>query len=107
MSAISFRSDGRRLRVLLITEPGVDGVFRHVEGLAEYLLAQGHGVDLAFSARRSGPDLARLHARIAAAGGVPLDLNVGNWPGPADVPALVRLQALVYRRRPDVIHAHS
>ena len=58
-----------RLHILLVCEPGVDGVFRHVEGLADYLLARGHTVDLAYSSCRSGPDLLPFVERVRTAGG--------------------------------------
>jgi hypothetical protein len=32
------------MRVLLVSEPGVDGVFRHVEALAAFLQACGHRI---------------------------------------------------------------
>lgn len=93
--------------VLLVVEPGVDGVFRHVEGLADHLLAAGHTVHLAHSTRRGSAGLDALVARVAAAGGRTLDLRVGNAPHPRDAVALRRLGRLVRETRPDVVHAHS
>lgn len=95
------------MRVLLVSEPGVDGVFRHVEGLATYLLEHGHEVHLAYSTVRGSDRLDRLISMVSAAGGSTLDLAVGNGPQWGDVRAFARLRQLVGRIRPDVIHAHS
>ena len=95
------------MRVLQVLEPGVDGVFRHVEGLVGYLAANGHEVGLAFSSRRGSPALDRLVRRVSDAGHPVLDLRVANAPQPGDVAALVRLARLIGRWRPDVVHAHS
>lgn len=95
------------MRILLVTEPGVDGVFRHVEALASYLLEQGHGVHLAYSDVRGSDRLNRLVERVTEAGGKTTNLAVSNAPGPGDVGALLRLRKLVREARPEVIHAHS
>lgn len=97
----------RTLRVMLVTEPGVDGVFRHVEALAHFLLGQGHRVDLVYSSVRGSDRLRELVDRVATAGGRVLDLGVGNVPGPRDLPALLSLRRLVTAADLDVIHAHS
>ncbi|MBX7209247.1 MAG: glycosyltransferase [Verrucomicrobiaceae bacterium] len=95
------------MRVLLASEPGVDGVFRHVEALAHFLLARRHQVHLAYSDVRGSDRLARLVADVTAAGGGTVNLRVGNAPGPHDLPALAELLRVVREVRPDVIHAHS
>jgi glycosyltransferase involved in cell wall biosynthesis len=95
------------MRVLLVSEPGVDGVFRHVEALALFLLAQGHSVDLAYSSVRGSDRLKTLVSHINAAGGETLDMRVGNAPGLSDFSALFRLRTLVSKTQPDAIHAHS
>ncbi len=95
------------MRVLLVSEPGVDGVFRHVEALAHYLLARRHEVHLAYSDVRGSDRLRKLVADVGAAGGSVLNLAVGNAPGPRDLPALVDLHKMVRAVRPDVIHGHS
>lgn len=95
------------LRILLVSEPGVDGVFRHVEGLAHFLIRSGHEVHLAFSDVRGSDQLRRLVSEIVAAGGSTLNLAVGNAPQRGDARAFGRLWSLVRRIRPDVIHAHS
>ena len=38
--------------ILLVAEPGTDGVFKHVEGLAHFLLDRGYDVHLAYSDKR-------------------------------------------------------
>lgn len=95
------------LRIMLVSEPGVDGVFRHVEALARFLLARGHRVDLGYSDVRGSDRLKELVATIAAAGGRTLNFSTGNAPSPRDLPALLRLRRFVSATRPDVIHAHS
>lgn len=97
-----------RLKVLLVVEPGVDGVFRHVEGLAYFLRRQpGVQVHLAFSSLRGSPALEKLAAAVAAGGGRTLDLRVGNAPRPGDARAFARLWRLAREVRPDAVHAHS
>ncbi len=96
-----------RMRILLIVEPGIDGVFRHVESLAHFLLGQQQEVHLAYSSRRGSESLGKLVAAIQSRGGECLDLKVGNAPEPGDGHALWRLRAFAKRLHPDVIHAHS
>ena len=96
-----------RLRLLLVSEPGIDGVFRHVEGLAKYCLAQGVEVHLAYSDERGSAPLQTLLQTVRDAGGEVLNLRVGNAPAPRDLPAFLRLRAFAQRLRPDVIHGHS
>jgi glycosyltransferase involved in cell wall biosynthesis len=95
------------MRVLLVSEPGVDGVFRHVEALAAFLLAHGHGVDLAYSDERGSDRLTELVSEIELAGGKTLNLKVGNAPSLRDLGALRKLRRFVKKAQPDVIHAHS
>lgn len=95
------------MQILLVTEPGVDGVFRHVEALASFLLERGHGVHLAYSDVRGSDRLTQLVERVVAAGGKTVNLAVSNAPGPGDVRALLKLRRLVREAKPDVIHAHS
>lgn len=96
-----------RLRLLLVTEPGIDGVFRHVEGLAKYCLGRGVEVHLAYSDERGSAPLQKLLQTVREAGGEVLNLRVGNAPAPRDLPAFLRLRAFAQRLRPDVIHGHS
>lgn len=95
------------MQILLVTEPGVDGVFRHVEALASFLMERGHCIHLAYSDVRGSDRLTQLVAKVSAAGGRTVNLGVGNAPGPGDVAALLKLRRLVLEARPDVIHAHS
>lgn len=95
------------MRVLLASEPGVDGVFRHVEALAHFLIARGHHVSLAYSDVRGSDRLQALVAHVRSHGGSVANLGVSNTPGPRDLQALARLRRLVSSARPDVIHAHS
>lgn len=95
------------MRVLLVSQPASDGVFRHVEGLADYLLGQQVTVHLAYSDRGACDRLRPLVDRIAAAGGSVLNLRVGNAPGPSDIRAVLALRGLIEKTKPDVVHAHS
>ena len=95
------------MRILMVSEPGVDGVFRHVEALAHFLLARRYEVHLAYSDVRGSDRLKRLVADVAAAGGCTLNLCVSNAPRPRDLPALVELSKMVRAVKPDVIHGHS
>lgn len=95
------------MQILLVTEPGVDGVFRHVEALASFLMERGHRVHLAYSDVRGSDRLTQLVAKVSAAGGGTVNLAVSNAPGTGDVGALLKLRRLVREARPDVIHAHS
>ena len=94
--------------VLLVVEPGRDGVFRHVELLTHYLVEQaGMKVHLAYSSVRGSPDLDELVRFLTRHGARTLDLRTTNAPRAADVPGFLRLRRLALAVRPDVIHAHS
>jgi glycosyltransferase involved in cell wall biosynthesis len=95
------------MRILIVVEPGIDGVFRHVEGLIHHLLAEKQEVHLAYSDRRGSVHLEKLTALVAARGGECLNLRTGNAPEPGDLSALARLWALARRLRPEVVHGHS
>lgn len=95
------------MKVLLVAEPGVDGVFRHVEGLCRFLFSRDVAVHLAYSSERGSDSLRRLVDEVRARGGETLDLRVGPAPGPADVRAFVELRRLARLIRPDVVHTHS
>ena len=96
-------------RVLIISEPGRDGVFVFVDGLIRHLHEKhpGIGVDLLYSSARPGPALPGLLAEVAARGGIARDLAVGNAPQPRDVRAWLMILQCVRERRPDIVHAHS
>ncbi len=93
--------------VLLVSEPGIDGVFRHVEGLSRYLVSRGCVPHLAYSSRRGSEGLRVLVEELQAAGARTVDLGVSNSPAPSDAVAMAKLIALARDVRPDVIHAHS
>jgi glycosyltransferase involved in cell wall biosynthesis len=96
------------MKILLVSEPGLDGVFRYVEALAHFLIAHGTEVHLAYSDHRSGEALPRLVDYVRQHDGATLNLHVGNRPALAsDWHALRALHDFVVRVRPDVIHSHS
>src|SRR5208283_2941814 len=97
----------KKLRILLVVEPGLDGVFRHVEGLVGYLLKQDVSIHIAYSSRRCGAAMLQLVDRVRAAGGEAVDLRVTNNPELRDAAALLRLVLLMRRIRPDIVHMHS
>lgn len=94
-------------RVLIGTEPGLDGVFRHVECLIHFLLNNGIEVDFAYSSKRGSAQLSALIQKVESNAGETLDLKTGNSPSFADLSAYRRLYAFAKRRRPSVTHAHS
>lgn len=96
-----------KLSLLLVVEPGLDGVFRHVEGLVGYLFDNNIRVHLAYSSRRCGAAMLDVVARVRAAGGEAIDLKVTNVPEFADIRALFSLISLMRRTKPDVMHVHS
>jgi glycosyltransferase involved in cell wall biosynthesis len=95
------------VKILQLVEPGVNGCFRHVEGLVDYLLTAGVDVDLGYSARRGSDRLEALVARMKAAGKITFNLDVENAPEWRDLAAFGSLARYIRRYRPDVIHAHS
>lgn len=95
------------LKLLQVVEPGADGVFRHVEGLTRFLLAQGVAVDLAYSSVRGSDRLRQLCDSVRRANGHVVDLGVGNAPQLGDAISLARLISLVRKSRPSLIHCHS
>lgn len=101
------RSSEGELVVLIVVEPGLDGVFRHVEGLITFLLSQQVRVHLAYSSRRCGEAMRLLVGKVSASGGEVLDLGVSNHPELRDFVAVARLVRLIRRTRPTVIHNHS
>ena len=105
--AVDFIVKNTSWRILQVVEPGADGVFRHVEGLCRYLLAEGHRVDLAYSSVRGSDRLRVLVAEIERAGGQTLDLRTGNAPGWSDVSAFRRLRRFIRQAQPQLVHAHS
>ena len=95
------------MKVLVLSEPGVDGVFRHVENVAHFLLQRGVEVDLAYSSVRQSRRLYALLEKIEYSGGETLDLRTGNRPCFEDFGAYRQLYTFAKRRRPSLTHAHS
>jgi len=95
------------MKVLQVVEPGVDGVFRHVEGLTRFLASRDIGVSLAYSDVRGSDGLRRLVAEVEAKGGKTLNLAVGSRPSLKDLTAALELHRLIVQEKPDVLHAHS
>ncbi|HEX8297285.1 MAG TPA: glycosyltransferase family 4 protein [Chthoniobacteraceae bacterium] len=95
------------MKVLIVSQPGTDGVLRHVEGLVNYLLDHGTETHLAYSDFTSCDQLFALVNRVTAAGGQAINLRVANAPQPADFQAIGALRSFVRKEKPDVIHAHS
>lgn len=97
----------RKLRILLVSEPGWTGVFRHVEGLADFLHAAGQQVALAYSDVRGSAGLNKLVERIISRGGPVRNLRISHAPQLGDLRAWARLHSLIQEFQPDIIHAHS
>ncbi|HET7535296.1 MAG TPA: glycosyltransferase [Candidatus Didemnitutus sp.] len=95
------------MTVLIVSEPGRDGVFRFVESLIHYLVGHAVQVHFAYSDRRGCEQLTQLVSFIREHGGATLNLAVGNAPSLADVPALRALRNFAREVHPDVIHSHS
>jgi glycosyltransferase involved in cell wall biosynthesis len=95
------------MKVLMVSEPGDNGVFRYVEALVSFLVEQDINVHLAYSDRRSSRQLPELVRFVEQHGGDTLNLGVSNRPAPADLGALRALHRLVRSVRPDIIHSHS
>jgi glycosyltransferase involved in cell wall biosynthesis len=93
--------------ILIVSQPARDGVLRHVDLLCRYLIAQGIRLHLAYSHRNASGQLYALLNHVADHGGQTLNLNTGNSPQLADIPALMALRRLIQQERPQVIHAHS
>jgi glycosyltransferase involved in cell wall biosynthesis len=95
------------MTVLIISEPGQDGVFCFVDTLIRFLVGRGIQVHLAYSDRRSCDRLADLVGFVRQNDGLTLNLDIDNRPTLADVRALGRLRLLAGTVRPDLIHSHS
>jgi glycosyltransferase involved in cell wall biosynthesis len=99
----------KSFRLLMVSEPGRDGVFSVVNSIIRQILERHPEitVDLAYSSRRSGESLKELIALLEERGGRTLDLNVGNAPSPADFKALLALLRFTRERSHQLVHAHS
>lgn len=96
-------------RLLIVSEPGRDGVFVYVRSLVEHLHQHYPQVqvDLAYSSCRGSEGLKKLVTAIESHGGETVDLRVGNSPQTRDLRAAATLLAWVRRRRIQLVHAHS
>jgi glycosyltransferase involved in cell wall biosynthesis len=95
------------MRVLLVSEPGENGVFRHVEDLTDHLISAGHAVSLAYSDVRASDRLFCLLQKVEQAGGRTVNLRIGNRLEIGDMRAFARLYGLYRSFKPDIVHAHS
>ncbi|MFT3867084.1 MAG: glycosyltransferase family 4 protein [Nibricoccus sp.] len=95
------------MKVLVVSEPGVDGVFRYVESLCHFLIEHDVEVNLAYSDRRACDRLYMLVRWIEERGGETVNLHTGNRPALSDLNALQSLYKLARKLQPDVIHSHS
>jgi glycosyltransferase involved in cell wall biosynthesis len=96
-----------KMRILVVVEPGLDGVFRHVESLCRFLVRRDIECDLAYSSKRACNDLFKLVDFLNRNGSHTIDLNISNNPSFEDISAAFRLGRLIKLRKPDIIHAHS
>src|SRR3954453_3654223 len=95
------------MTVLVVSQPGQDGVLRHVDLLCRYMIRRGVRLHLAYSDRQSCSQLRALVEHVDESGGRTLNLRVGNAPELADVRAIRGLLKLIREEKPDVIHGHS
>jgi glycosyltransferase involved in cell wall biosynthesis len=97
------------LRLLMVSEPGIDGVFSIVNAIVRQIL-ENHPkitVDLAYSSRRSGEELRDLIREMENRGGKTIDLKVGNAPSLDDFRAIAQLSRFTCERGHHLVHAHS
>lgn len=95
------------MKVLVVSEPGVDGVFRYVESLCHFMIEHGVEVHFAYSDRRACDRLYMLIRSIEEHGGETINLRTINRPSLTDLSALLSLIKLARKLKPDVIHSHS
>ncbi len=98
----------RRVRVLMISEPGRAGVKRHVVDLLMHLDLEQFEVLYVYSLVRSDAcyreEIQAITNRGIRCVEVPLDCQPQPW---RDGKALLKLVGLVRSFRPDIIHGHS
>ncbi len=96
-------------RLLIVCEPGRDGVFIHVRDLISHINEHHPEVviDLAYSSKRGSDALEQLVKEVESRGGKTADMHTGNAPQPADLRACREIIRLVREGRPQVVHAHS
>lgn len=103
------QSESAPIRLLMVSEPGIDGVFTILNSIIRKILIEHPEirVDLAYSSRRSCPMHRELIHEIEQRGGKTIDLRVGNAPSPADFIGMVRLMRFSKDRGHQLVHAHS
>ena len=96
-------------RILIISEPGRDGVFAFVADFIEHLHTHYSDivVDFFYSSVRPGPALLPLVEKVRSRSGEAIDLKIGSSPQIADISAMLQILRYVRVYRPDVIHANS
>lgn len=90
-----------RLSILHVSQPTEAGVARVVGDLAAVQAAAGHRVSVAC------PAAGELADRVGACGADLLDWRADRAPGPAVLAELHRLNTLINRAAPDLVHLHS
>lgn len=96
-------------RLLIVSEPGKDGVFSIVASIVRQIHAHHPEihVDLAYSSRRSGHELQALLDEVKMHSGESIDLKVASAPEPGDIRALAQILHFCRTREYQLIHAHS
>lgn len=99
----------QKWRLLIVSEPGRDGVFVIIRHLISYLHANHPEieVDYAYSSVRGDEPLRDFVKTVEAWGGETVDLQVGNAPQKNDIAAIGKIRDLVRRRGHKLVHAHS
>jgi len=97
------------LNLLIVSEPGRDGVFSIVDSIIRQIHSRHPEIrlDFAYSSQRAGEDLLTLVEEVKKNGGRTLDLRVGNKPCPRDLKALWQLNLLVRERCHHLVFAMS
>jgi glycosyltransferase involved in cell wall biosynthesis len=95
------------MNILQVIEPGMNGAFRHVQDLSEFLISKGHRVSLAYSSVRCCSQLFDLVKKVSQNGGQTLDLKISNKPGIKDIPALYQIMRFCKQQPFHAIHTHS
>ena len=95
------------MRILMVCEPGVDGVFRHVEGLSRFLATRGHDLCVAYSTLRDSEGLYSFLDWLTNNDFPGVDLKTGSFPSVRDVRSVLALRDAIRKFKPEVIHAHS
>jgi glycosyltransferase involved in cell wall biosynthesis len=101
-------ADGQPLRILHVTRAPVGGIFRHILDVANGQADRGHHVGIIADSLTGGERAEQALAEIAPR----LKLGVHRVAilrevVPADVLAWLRLQRLIRRLKPDVLHGHG